>query len=128
MGAIHHGDGLAHGHEFRFLNAGGSEGGDSGLENQAELGEMRRAFLLADFHHKVEGLAGRLGSSVGNKGAAAGVSFDQAFFAQSLHRFAHGGAADAEALREITFGGKLVAGFEGAVENGIFDLLDDLLV
>ncbi len=70
---------------------------------------MRGTFLLADFHHEVERLARGVRSAVGDKGAAAGISFDQTFFAESFHCLAHGGAADAKALRQFTLCRKLVA-------------------
>src|SRR5580700_5400584 len=89
---------------------------------------MRRAFLLADLHHEVERLARCLRGSVSHKSAAARVGFNQTFFAQRLDCFANGRTTDPESLCEITLGGKLVARFQRAVEDGFFDLLDDLLV
>ena len=89
---------------------------------------MRRTFLLPDLHHEVERLPRCLRGSVSDKGSAAGVGFDQTFFAERLHRLAHGGAADSETLRQLAFGRKLIARLQRSVENGLFDLLDDLLI
>src|SRR5580700_437590 len=67
-------------------------------------------------------------SPVGDEGSSARVGFDQALFTQRLHRFADSSAAHTQTLREVALGGKLVAGFQRAVQNGLLDLLDDLLV
>ena len=111
--AIHHSDGFAHRREILIpVTRSAAMRGDSRFEDEAQLHQMRQAFLLAllaDLHHEVERLPRRLRGSVGDEGAAAGVGFNQTFLAQRLDRFAHGSAAHAETLREIALGGKLVA-------------------
>ena len=126
--AIHHSDGFPHRRDVLFLGAYRSQRRDVRLENQPEFREMRRAFLLPDLDHQVERLARGLRSSVRDESSAAGVGFDQTFFPERLHRLAHGGAADAETLRQFAFGRKLIARLQGSVENGLFDLLNDLLI
>jgi len=66
---------------------------------------MRRAFLLPDFHHEVEGLARCLGGSVSDKSSATGVSFDQTFFAKRFHRLAYRSSANAQTLGQLAFAG-----------------------
>ena len=89
---------------------------------------MRGALRLTDFGHEIERLANGLCRSIGDEGSAARESFDQTFFAKRLDGFAHGSAADPEALGEFAFGGKLIAGLQSAFDNGFFDLLNDLFV
>src|ERR1700733_11685806 len=67
-------------------------------------------------------------SPVGNEGPTPRVSFDQTFFAQRLHRLAYRSSAHTETLSKFALRGKLVARLQCAVENGLFYLLDDLLV
>src|SRR5579872_5932697 len=69
-----------------------------------------------------------MGGAVCNECAAARVSFHQSFFAQSLHSFAHGSAAHAEALRQLALGGQLIPCFQRTLNDGFFNLLNDLFV
>jgi hypothetical protein len=127
-GSIHDRDRLAHRGQFRFLNADSSEGSDFRLENRANFRQVSGAFRLADLDHEIEGLADGLGGSVGDEGSASGKSFDETFFAKRLDGLAHCSAADSETLGELAFGGKLVARFQSALDNGFLDLLNDLFV
>lgn len=127
-GAIHNGNRLAHGGQFRVLNTESGEGGDFGFENRAGLRQMRGAFRLSDLDHEVERLANGLGGSVGDESTTAGKSFDQTFFAKGLDGFAYRGSTDSEALGEFAFGGKLIARLQSAFDNGFLNLLNDLFV
>ncbi len=89
---------------------------------------MSRAFRLTDLHHQVERLAHRLRGAVGDEGAPARVRFDQTFFTQSLHCFAHCSSTHAETLGEFALCGKLIARLQIAFNNRLFNLLNDLLV
>ncbi len=98
------------------------------LENRSHLGKMRGTFRLPDLHHQVERLPHRLRGAIGDECAAPRVSFDQSFFAQRLNRFAHRGAAHAEALRQLAFCRQLIARLQIALDDRFFDLLNDLFV
>ncbi len=127
-GAIHGGNGLAHGRQFRFLDANCGKRGNLRLENGAHFRQMSRAFRLTDLHHQIERLAHGLRGAIGDESAAAGIGFDQTFFAQSFHRFAHGGAAHAKTLRQFALRGQLISRLQIAFDDGFFNLLNDLLV
>ena len=100
---IHDLDLLAHGLERFVVRACGSQRRDLGLENLADFGEKREAFVAAT-HHSVERLANGVGGAVGDEGAAARVSLDQTFFAKGFHRFADGGAAHAKLFGKFALG------------------------
>ena len=74
--AVHHRDRLAHGRQFRLLDARRSQCGNLRLENGAHFGQMRGAFLLPDLHHQIERLPRRLRGAIRDKCAAPGVGFD----------------------------------------------------
>src|SRR5579859_750684 len=110
-GAVHDAHRLAHRGQLCFLNASGSQGSDLRLEYGSDFSEMSGALRLPDLHHQVERLSNRLRGSVGDESAAAGVSFDQTFFAQRLYGLADCGSTHAETLRQFALGRKLVSGF-----------------
>src|SRR5271156_1253437 len=89
---------------------------------------MCGTLVLPNFHHQVERLPRGVSSSIGNESTAAGVRLDQALFAERLDCLAHSGAADAKTLRQLTFCGELVPGFQRAIKNRLLDLPDDLFV
>jgi len=53
-GAVHDGDGLAHGGQFRLLDSNCGQGGDLGLENGSHFGKLMRALGLTDFGDEIE--------------------------------------------------------------------------
>src|SRR5439155_22499489 len=89
---------------------------------------MSRTFRLTNLHHQVQRLAHGMRGAVSNKSATPGIRFYQSFFTQRLHGLAHRCTAHAKTLRQIAFRGKLIPRLERTLENGFFDLLDDLLV
>jgi hypothetical protein len=101
---------------------------DLRFENGPHFRQMRGSFRLTDLRHQIQRLPHGLRCAVGDEGAAARVRFDQTFFAQRLHRFAHGSAAHAETLGQIALGRELISRLQSAFNNGFFDLLNDLLV
>ncbi len=105
-----------------------AERGNLRLENGAHFRQMRGAFRLTDLHHQVERLAHRLRRAIGDERAAARIGFDQTFFAQSFHGFAHGGAAHAETLGQFALRRQLISRLQIAFDDGFFNLLNDLLV
>ncbi len=127
-GAIHRGHCLSHRDQFWLLDAYGRKRSNLRFENGAHFREMSGTFRLTNLDHQVERLAYGLSGAIGDESAAAGVGLDQALLPQSLHCFAHRSAAHAETLRQFAFCGELVAGLQIALDNGFFNLLNDLLV
>src|SRR6267154_254066 len=125
---IHYRDRFAHRNQVLFVCSRGRERSDFRLQNLANFDEVARSFRLPNLDHTVEGLADGIGSSIGDKRTPAGIRFDQALFSQGLDGFANGGAAHSKLLSQLAFGRKLVARFERALDDRVFDLLNDLLV
>ena len=71
---------------------------------------MSGTLRLSNLDHQVQGLTDCLRRAVGDERAPSRISFDQTFFAEGLHRLAYCGTAHSKALRQLAFGGKLVAG------------------
>src|SRR5579871_865399 len=127
-GPVHDRYSFAHGSELGLLNARRGQSCNLGFQNCANLSEVSGAFGLPDFYHQVERLPNRLIRTIGDEGAAPGESFDQTLLPKSFDRLAHSRAADTEALRQFTLSGELIAGLQGAADDGLLDLLNDLLV
>jgi hypothetical protein len=69
-----------------------------------------------------------VGRAAGDEGSAPGVSLHQSLFAKRLHRFANRGSAYAELVSEFPLRRQLITLFQVTLEDGVFNLLDNLLV
>jgi hypothetical protein len=66
--------------------------------------------------------------AIGDKRPASGKGVHKPLFVERLDRLTNRGSADTELLREFAFRRKLIALFQLALEDGLLDLLNDLLV
>ena len=114
---IHHGDRLAHGRQGLLVGARCREGGNLGLQNLANFGQVTRPFGLPDADHAIQRLPDGLRSPIRDEGPAPGKSFHMPFFAESFDGLADGRATDAKLQRQFAFRRKLIARLHRALAD-----------
>src|SRR5665213_1791606 len=120
--------GLAHGCDVFRIGARRTEGCNFRLQDFANFYEVGPAILLTGLDNAVERTPHAIRGSAGHKCAAAWECVDQSFFLECFYGFANGGPADAELLGEFALGGELAAFCQLAPQDGVLNLLNDLLV
>src|ERR1700676_3191110 len=125
---VHYTDGFSHRYEVLIVRANCRQSGNFGFQNFANLHQVSRPVWLAALENAVQRLPHGIRIAIGDERPAPRKGVYKSLFVQCLDRLANRGPADTKLLREFAFRRELIARLQSTLEDGFFDLLDDLFV